>query len=415
MIIKIAIIGPDEFCNRAEKIVAKRNDIELDLYRYQEPKESAQLIHEIQPCDVILFSGSLSYLHATDSLSNISIPVLYMKQDESAVAITLLHIALQNELDFNKISIDIREKEHIDHILKDLNETTKSPFVHLLREDELINEITMFHKSLSQAGKTDLAITSVHAVYEQLKLHNIPTQKIIDPESAILRNIEYAKHEALLKRSNSAQTAVGLVTVLKKSSKVVEFVENLTALLRAQFSELNGEYTIYTTMGNIEFALTNSEFLALFKSMQNEVQIAFGCGESIMDAKENAHFALNFNKKSNDFSFYVLDSNKKLLGPFPHSDGSIQLKLHDPVLVEMAKKTTLSSANISKLMTFSQGRQSKQFTTNDLSLHLNVSRRTAERTLKKLVECDYAKIVGEEMAYRQGRPRSLYELKFPIY
>lgn len=415
MIIKIALIGPDEFCNRAQKIVAKRNDIELDVYSYREPMEANQLIHTMKPCDVILFSGSLPYLHATDSLTNLSIPTLYMKQDESAVAITLLHIALKNKLDFNKISIDIREQEHIDYILKDINETTKFPFVHVLREDELIHEITMFHKRLSEHGKTDLAITSVHAVYEQLKLNNIPTQKIIDPESAILRTLELAKHQALLKKSNSAQTAVGLVKIQRKSSKIEGFVNNLTALLQAQFSELNGEYTIYTTMGNIEFSITNSDFLSLFQSMQNEVQIAFGCGESIMDAKENAHFAMNFNKKNNDHSFYVLDANKKLLGPFPHSDGSIQLKLHDPVLVEMSNKTTLSSANISKLMTFSQSRQSKQFTTNDLSLHLNVSRRTAERTLKKLVECDYAQIVGEEMAYRQGRPRSLYELKFPIY
>lgn len=81
----------------------------------------------------------------------------------------------------------------------------------------------------------------------------------------------------------------------------------------------------------------------------------------------------------------------------------------------MAKETKLSPLNISKIMAFSKARQSLQFTAHDLSEHLQVTRRTTERILKKLVEHNYAKIVGEEMTYQQGRPRSLYELNFSTY
>nr|WP_255551463.1 HTH domain-containing protein [Sporosarcina sp. E16_8] len=66
-------------------------------------------------------------------------------------------------------------------------------------------------------------------------------------------------------------------------------------------------------------------------------------------------------------------------------------------------------------MQYSRVRQTKQFTANDLALYLDVSRRTAERTLKKLVDYKYATIIGEEMTYRQGRPRALYEFNFRPY
>lgn len=91
------------------------------------------------------------------------------------------------------------------------------------------------------------------------------------------------------------------------------------------------------------------------------------------------------------------------------------MKINEPALVAMAEQTKLSPAAISKLIRFSQSRQSKQFTANDLASHLQVTRRTAERTLKRLMEFSYVKIVGEEMTYRQGRPRALYEFNFPAY
>jgi predicted transcriptional regulator len=81
----------------------------------------------------------------------------------------------------------------------------------------------------------------------------------------------------------------------------------------------------------------------------------------------------------------------------------------------MAKLTKLSPLNISKLINFSHERQSAQFTSQNLSEYLQVTRRTTERIIKKLVDNGYAKIVGEEMTHQQGRPRTIYELNFATY
>ena len=65
-----------------------------------------------------------------------------------------------------------------------------------------------------------MAITSVHAVYEQLRQQNIPACKMIDPESTILRSIEHAKQQAILQKSNSAQIAVGIVKAISPQHRL---------------------------------------------------------------------------------------------------------------------------------------------------------------------------------------------------
>lgn len=409
--IKIALIGSTSFCQRTTKLVAHQKEIQLDTYCYTEPKEASSIIQTLKPCDVILFSGSLPYLFAAEALLQLSIPVLYLKQDETAVAMTLLGLATKEQLTLNRISIDVREQSIIDTILNELNQNDLTPFIHVLKEHEAIHSVTDFHRNKFSAGKTDYAITSVHAVYEQLIEHKIPAVKMIDPESSILKKINLAKQQAILHKSDAAQIAIGLI----KGNHLESTVKKIVALIQASSTEHQGDYTLFTTKGNIEFALKNAAFNNLLETTDADFKLAFGYGESIIDATENAQTALNFIGDRSEQAFYIVDANKKLQGPFPQPNHSVELKVHDPALVEMVEKTKLSPANISKLLMFCQSRQTKQFTANDLALYLDVTRRTAERTLKKLLQFDYARIVGEEMTYRQGRPRALYELNFPIY
>lgn len=413
MIIKIALVGSTDFCRRTEQLVANRKDIQLDSYHYKDPKEAARLIETLKPCDAILFSGSLPYFSALKKIEHLPIPTLYLKQDETAVAITLLHLAIQTQLHMSRLSIDVREKSSIEAVINELDKPIIAPFIHVLEDHHIIDTSTEFHKNLFLQGKTDQAITSIHAVYEQLNVLNIPVMKMIDPESSILTMIEHTKQQAILQKSNSAQIAIGIVKI--SMNNLEPSVEKIAEIIQARWNKQQDEYTLFTTKGNIESALNNHAFLTLFDKVSAEMQMAFGYGESIVDATENAKTALEFVEEDEAPIFYIVDAYKKLQGPFPVSNAVVEMRVNDPILVEMVEKTKLSPANISKLLAFSQSRQAKQFTANDLALYLNVTRRTAERTLKKLVQFEYVQIVGEEMTYRQGRPRALYEFNVPIY
>ncbi|MHC8517488.1 HTH domain-containing protein [Sporosarcina sp. ITBMC105] len=413
MRIKIAIIGSEHFCSHVLQLVKENDDMAIECHIYDEPQEAATIIQTIKPCDAIVFSGSLPYLYAQKAVQQFAVPAIFLQQDETAISTTLLYVLANEQLPCDRISIDVTNRFYVDHVIEDVNGTIALPFIHELQEDDTIATLVSFHSKLMDEGKTAIAITSVHAVYEQLKAVGKRACMMIDPGSSIVRSLYEARQQAMLQQSTSAQIAVGIVTAPDPSMQ--DFIATLAQQLHAHWHESAGEYTLFTTMGNLEYSIKNPQFTALVNQLPSTVKIAFGCGESTMIAADHARLALNFNRSTDLRGFYILDAHKKLHGPFPQTEDVLDMKVDHPTLLSMADKTKLGPANISKLLAFNKSRSTNQFTANDLAIYLNVSRRTAERTIKKLIEYDYITIVGEEMTYKQGRPRAIYEFNFPTH
>lgn len=413
MSIKIAVIGSVHFCTRVERLVMDATDLQIECHTYEEPNEAGLIMMKLKPSDAILFSGSLPYMYAKETIQQFNVPTNYLKQDETAISTTLLYSLTKEQLPLNRISIDVAERLQIENVLNDINELTSTPHIHVLDENESISELVAFHRKLLDEDQTEIAITSVHAVYEQLQKMGYKVLMMIDPVSSILRSLNDARQQAILKKSSSAQIAVGIIQ--SNDLSIQPLISEMATQLHAHWSEKNGEYSLFTTMGNIQSSMGQQPFLAVHKSLPPTVRMAFGCGESTMIAADHARLALNFIQASEPNSFYILDANKKLHGPYPQSDSILDMKVDHPTLVTMAEKTKLGPSNISKLLLFSKSRSTTQFSANDLAIYLNVSRRTAERTIKKLMEYDYVNVIGEEMTYKQGRPRALYEFNFPAY
>lgn len=413
MRIKIAVIGSEHFCTHVLKLVNGNDDLAIDCHIYSEPQESANIIQMIKPCDAIVFSGSLPYLYAQKKVQQFSVPTLFLQQDETAVSTTLLYVLAKEQLPCERISIDVTNRIFVDHVIEDVDKTIACPFIYELQNDDSIATLVSFHSQLMDEGKTDIAITSVHAVYEQLKAVGKKACMMIDPGSSIVRCLYEARQQAILQKSTSAQIAVGIVTSDESINE--EFITTLASQLHGHWTENNDEYTLFTTLGNLEFSIKDQQFANLTSSLPENVNIAFGCGESTVIAAHHARLALSFIQSSAPKGFYILDANKKLHGPYPQTANVLDMKVDHPTLVLMAEKTKLGPANISKLLAFNKSRSTNQFTANDLAIYLNVSRRTAERTIKKLTEYNYVTIVGEEMTYKQGRPRAIYEFNFPTH
>lgn len=132
----------------------------------------------------------------------------------------------------------------------------------------------------------------------------------------------------------------------------------------------------------MEEALNNNSMInSWLSSSFSPIKIAFGYGKTVIEATQNAKDALSY---TTDNTAYLLTDSKELLGPFPNSNRQVELKNSDPLLVQIAKQTTLSPANLSKVVKFSRLRKSTEFTAYDLEVYLQVSRRTTERILKNL-------------------------------
>ncbi|KMY53359.1 transcriptional regulator [Bacillus sp. FJAT-27231] len=421
MTIKIAVIGSADFIRTILSVAPQVGEIDIEPYVYDRPEEAAELVKHLKPCDILFFSGALPYYFSKEVHESMPIPSLYLEQDETAIAISLLSLISHQHISLERISIDLTESSFIQNILADIG-FRDVPLYIMDYADKLpnkfdINDIVDFHYSLFQAGKSDRALTSIHAVYDKLQQLGVPAQRMIDPVKSLIHGLQNAKAQAELTKSHSATIAAGYIS-LKQTEATQK--EHLAAFARKMNATIQPSsetaFLLYSTRGDIEIVMNSEAFHEFLLNWQEPVAVGFGYGFTAAEANQNAKIARSFAAHHEPESCgYILTEDKELLGPFPKEKKTQRLKNDHPEWLQIAKETKLSPANISKIIQFSKSRQSLQFTAADLSDYLQVTRRSTERILKKLVDHGFVKIVGEEMTYQQGRPRSIYELNMPIY
>lgn len=412
---KIAVICSKAFKNRILSIAQNIEDIQLEFYLYEQPADTPNLLKNIKPSDALLLGGTLPYLHAQTMLEALPIPWNYLKQDESAISTTLLSLITNQTISLGRLSIDVMNPLFVNNVLKDIEYTGPQPYVHpiSITETEASNDILQKHIELWHAKKIDFAITSIHTVFDELQALNIPAMRMLDATNSMIQCLKETKSRSILTKSESVKAVVGLLDISEHNIIKSHILEHITAATHSTFKQITPHcFELYTTAGHLQKALDKEHLQKLILQVDHPFKLAFGYGHSILEATQNAQHALKFAKP---YEIYILDEHKNLLGPFPNSEAKIALKTNDPYVLKMARQTNLSPLNISKIINFSRERQSAQFTSHNLSEYLQVTRRTTERIIKKLVDHGYAKIVGEEMTHQQGRPRKIYELNFATY
>ncbi|MFJ5766219.1 hypothetical protein ACIP9C_12665 [Lysinibacillus sp. NPDC093210] len=409
---KIAIICSKAFKNRIISIAQNIENIQLEFYLYNQPSDAPSLLKQIKPCDALLFGGTLPYLHAQTSLATLPIPWNYLKQDEMTISTTLLSLIANQAIPLQRLSIDVMHPIFVDNVLTEIEYTGTKPYVHSISITETADNVLQKHIALWESKQIDYIVTSIHTVFDELQLRNIPAMRMLDATSSIIQCLEETKSQSLLTKSESAKAAVGFLDI-PETSHCADILQQITATTHSTYKQISPNYfELYTTAGHLQNALEKENLQHLIQRIDVPFRLAFGYGHSIFEAAENATHALKFAKP---FEIYILDEHKNLSGPFPNSANKLSLKTKDPFVLEMAKQTSLSPLNISKIIQFSKERQTSHFTAQNLSEYLQVTRRTTERIIKKLVDHGYAKVVGEEMPHQQGRPRTIYELDFATY
>lgn len=419
MMIKIAVVGSKEFMETLLPVAHKLEEIEIDPYIYLHPAESSELLKRLKPCDVIFFSGALPYYMAKEIREQLRIPSTYLQQDETTVASSILSVMYHQGIQPHKISIDLVDRSFIINVFQDIG-IKESPQVfdyeNMLWSKDEINRVIDFHVAKYQSGEAQLALTSIHTVYDELQKIGIPSKRMIDPKQSIIHGLKDAKIKAELAKSHSATVGACMISSLELREGFLEQLDVISKELRGSFKKIDEmTFILYTTRGDIESIIKTNMINNLFASIEGTIAIGFGYGKTVKEAEQNAKIAQGFAKNNPiDHCFYILTSDKELFGPFPKEQRVQSLKNDNPALMKIAKETKLSPANLSKIIQFSQSHPSLKFTAADLSEYLQVTRRSTERLLKKLVDYGYAHICGEEMPYQQGRPRAIYELNLPL-
>lgn len=257
----------------------------------------------------------------------------------------------------------------------------------------------------------------MHAVYAELIQRGIPAMRMTDPPNALINGLKEAKAQAEYMKSQAAQVAMIYISLNELFMDQSKLIDSLANAMHSSVQQLEASlFTIFSTRGDIEIFIKQGYLNDIFTAWPKDVAFGFGYGAAIKEADDNARIALLFAEKEQGQSCGVILTDKKeLLGPLPKESKQQCLMNDNPEFFKIAQETKLSPANLSKIIQFAASRHTHHFTTVDLAVHLQITRRSTERIIKKLVDTGYIQIVGEEMTYQQGRPRALYIFNLPIY
>jgi len=348
--------------------------------------------------------------------------------DELMLSLSLLSITHNQNIELSKVSIDLPKEDSFYQVIKEAG--IQCAPVHLKDyswvyeqqrkiDDFQIDEYISFHKDLYEAGETRLALTSLHAVFVALKQLGIPSSYMVESKHTFVTTL--SKAIDAYKYSLLSASQITVVSIRSRENNIVNnhlFLENIEEICKtfnARVSQSQSEpYIIYATRGvmnKTNIAHFNSLLQQLEKRFETFFNIGIGIGYSLQEAEMHSSQALFFTNKYNfqKSTLCLIDEESRLHGPIFENDKNIPLFNNDKQILEIAEEIKMSAKNLKLIKQFIVIHNNRAFSAAELADYMDLSRRSAERIINRLIDHHFLILSGEEQPYNQGRPRKVYK------
>ncbi|HLR66540.1 MAG TPA: hypothetical protein VK105_05275 [Virgibacillus sp.] len=426
---KIAVFGRKEVVDQCHSSVLGQVDLEIVPFIYTHVNETPKLIEKAFICDVYLFTEAISYAFVKKIINKKRLPAVQIPCDDYMFLTSLFLANNEREKPIKRLSIDLWNKHRIHEVLTKLNTSNYEVYTSDYRnnEDNNIDQITAFHKQLWEKGKIDHVLTSIKEVDLMLKDANIPSTCMEIPKVNIERAIQKCKSIATLKKYNHTQMIAGYVCVkgfelLNREKgeityemilpKLDQLLEEFTFQTEAALIQTKAnQYVLFGTQKMIHYITDHYRNFPLLteieRSLQVPISIGFGLGMTVKQAENNAKLALDrCNQEPSSHNCFLVNEQGDSFGPIGVKKHFDAAQLYQ-ALIHKARLNNELSYNF---INFISSRNNEPFSSNDIALYYRVTKRSAERTINKLLNGKVIKVVGEEKPYLKGRPRKLFQI-----
>lgn len=385
---------------------------------YSEYQKRCQEFHGL------LFSGSISYQYIFSHGSPPSIPYVYIEPSEQDYYQLMLRVLYQNpRLDIRRILVGAPSM--IIPWAETLGDETAYPVTSVepsvnfdFEKQDLYTEYFDLYKQLWTSRQVDFICTRFTNLSPRLTALGIPHALILPSSYSIKRAIATLLDHIKGNRDSDALSAVALIQPAEGCSE-----EELLAL--------RSQLLIYKKKNNFIFALQNNQqpltictTNAVLQQITNHYThcqlteylrdhcttpfcIGWGVGDSLSTARQNAQRALQEAIKTRELSFLVTNLNI-LIGPLTTAKSRPLTSKPGLQAAALSKLIGITSTHCQKLLDLQHQRTQLQLTRNELSVLLNVTTRTANRILTRLVQLGAAQVIATEPRASAGRPMSIY-------
>jgi predicted transcriptional regulator len=431
---RIGIIGSEQFYQEIELLKVNYPHVEFIPFLYTSPLEANKLISpNKEKVDVFLFSGIIPYFYSKEVIREENITATFVPFSQLMVSLSLFQLVHQKNIPFDRISLDLPDRKDVIDVLAHLNEQHSVKHIidyPWIYQNEKTNhhtinvqEFVRFHERLYELSEVDYCLTSIHAVFDELKRKKIPAMFMIQTKSSTIQGIEDAIELGEMKKQRQSQIAVLNIDIHgmedlhdSDKQKINHEIEEMSRYLNGKLvTEEHEKWRIYTTRGALDLFLNKDSLKEMFHHPNTNVYVGIGYGPSLKSAEQNAEDALLYAIKKNfstGMNVWLIDESKRLM-PIdiltdPENTKAHLIKGDTNSVKQLAEEIGLSIKNVNRMLDFLACYPESTFTADDFANYFHITRRTAERIIKPFYDHQLLINVGEEKPFEKGRPRIVY-------
>lgn len=429
MKVKMAVFGREEVLQLVQLYVSDKEQIEVIPFIYENESDVIKLMERAVMCDVYIITEHLPFLAIQELINKKHTPVVQVEVDAYMLLTSLYRLRKQHKRTLHRVSIDIPCSEVLTKVFDELGIDDPTVYTYAYGTNHLEFEpVLAYHQELWEKGAIDYVLTSSRKMKKHLLAKGIPSKRMVIPINNITDALEQAASIVTLHQSVSNQIVAGVVDIRNKSelleahgkSYLTTIIKNIEQTLipfkeetdTSLFMNNDQQFVLFGTKGMFEYITTNYRDFPLLNKIEERidpevtVDIGFGLGLHALEAEQHAKIALESCREMDGHTCYIVNERREVIGP-------IGVKKHfntSMLYRDLIHKARLGNQLSYNFIDFITNRNNEPFSSNDVAEHYNVTKRSAERTINKLLHGDVIEHVGEERPYMKGRPRKLFQI-----
>ncbi|MEQ3306729.1 hypothetical protein AAA294_04475 [Fusobacterium varium] len=427
---KIAIIGAPDSVEKIYGILSSEyTSIKFIKYPKIKVKELLEITQNIEnEVDGIYLTGIAVYSFLSKNLE-LTKPIVFTKRGQIGMLKSFWQLKNDNiKLENLKIGIDVVEEKDILEVLEEFEINIKNFYLQkydfsIPEEEYLQNFLTKFKNK-----EINCIFTSFGHIYYYLKEKNIPVYRIQATKFEIKEEFKNLLNTIKYKKIEKSLVCVQIIKLAEysKQNRVqgnllqnkIEFEKDLLDYSKEMEGNIqitsDNEYLILSNKGlvyNNENLKTINHIVSKKYKKTFLIGIGIGEGDTIHQSEKNARNALklSISEGKNNIFFY---DGFEIKGPLMNEKEINYINSVDKNIVNLSKKIGISSLYIEKIRSIMKKLEKDTFTSEDLANFLNITERSVNRILKKIIENGYAEEIKFENSTGAGRPRRIIKINF---
>lgn len=430
MTVRIGYIGSAQSVARLPEYQDRVPGVTVRGYPYESPRDTgAQYRAALAENDVVCFSGIMAHYHRDRSLDT-GFPLYVGRFNQYHLVASLLYATTVRGLPLSALSVDLPNDQVADAVREEIGLALSPEQVHdyrLVYNSRFtgpvdIEGIVAFHQDRAKQGAS-LAVTSVHEVHDRLAALGVPAIEMLDSlqnEADLLARAAERVAHTRLEESLVAAIYLTQDRPTEASAESLSRVARVRAVLSAFASptvhrlatwQRDGLELFYSTQGEVQANLPKIlEALADPAENAEPISLGIGIGLQVYEAEDHAVQALRQALARSESAVFLVDEESRVRGPLGEDAPARDARHTDPWLTERARAARVHASSLDRVLSFAAERDFRAFTAAEWAAASHTSGRTAERTIKKLLDAELIAGVGQDQAQETGRPRTVYAL-----